>query len=105
MTMSEKTPSKQESCGLSFFQTTRLFLDHAFVPLPCVADRSEFISGDSLQLTIAICLYSSMRKKIKNNSFFFPHMQFAASWDLLFGAVHFVNVIPLNLECIKCLML
>lgn len=41
-----------------------LFLEHAFVPFSCIADKGEFISNYSLQLTIAICLFASIKKHV-----------------------------------------
>lgn len=60
LSVCEKNPKKTR-----VFKTD-LFLECAVVLLKTVADNSEFISDYSLQLTIAICLYSSI---IKNNTF------------------------------------
>ena len=48
---------RQESCDLSFLKKkpTELFLAWAFV----IADRSEFMSDYSLQLSVVICLYAT----------------------------------------------
>jgi hypothetical protein len=49
--MEKKNNSKkprQKSCDLIFFKNMDLFLDYAFVPLPGIADKSEFTSDYSL---------------------------------------------------------
>lgn len=42
----------------------KLFLDYAFMPLPGVADRSEFTSDCSLPLDTVVCLYALMEKYV-----------------------------------------
>lgn len=49
--------TRHEPCDLlknKQTKTTGLFLDHALVPLPGVADRREFTSGCSLQLATVV---------------------------------------------------
>lgn len=55
---------RQESCDLSFFKKTELLLDCAFVPLPGVAERREFISDYSSPPDIVICLYVTMETHV-----------------------------------------
>lgn len=59
-----KTPRKQESRDLSFFQNKEYSSECAFVPLPGVAERSELTSDHSLQRATVIGSYVSMKKKI-----------------------------------------
>lgn len=68
----------------------QLFLKCVSVPLPGVADRSEFALDYSLQLDIVICLCASMEKRVY-------------TW-LVLESVHFSHV-TLNPQSISCLLL
>lgn len=55
------------------FQKHRIFLGLWFVPLPGIADRSEFTSYYSLQILItAICVYASYDCTLYTFDYFNP---------------------------------
>lgn len=62
--------NETEVLWLSFFRNMQLFLECIFVPFPSVANRNEFISDYSLQLTVVICLYASWK------NMFLPHVSY-----------------------------
>lgn len=59
----EKIPRKSMIIWPQFLQNG-FILEMCFVLLTSVAERSEFVSDYSLQLTTAICLYTSMGKYV-----------------------------------------
>lgn len=84
-----KTPRKQEFFDLCFFKTWKVFA----MLLQVVADRSDFTSDYSPQLSIAVGLYASMKKKAC----------FCHTWLVLVNS-HFTHAILLNLQHINCQM-
>lgn len=74
-------------------KTQGLFLKRAVMPLPDMVDRTEFTSGDLLQLAIVICLDVSIEK-----------ICFFYMW-LVLVIVHFTWVTLLNPQCkLSCAM-
>lgn len=88
----------QETCGIGFFRTTKLFLDCAFGPLPGVADESEFTSACASQLaTSRVC--ASVETRFATCTQPVHHVQ------LPLVTPHFTHVTPLNRQNINQLML